>query len=84
MKDVDHWNTGSHGRKGKAGKVFRKNQGELVKKGDHDAAFQKGIDDVRERHGNAYDQHIEEAIKEMPKKFDGYIDWDSLPKKKDK
>ena len=61
MERQDHYKTGSWGR-GKDAQQFRNEQKSLIDGGNPQAAQQLGIDDVREKFGDKYNEAIEQAV----------------------
>ena len=61
MVPAHHRKTASYGGRLEAA-PFRKRQAELVAKGDFDGAMQLGIDDVRSKFGDLYDDAIDQAV----------------------
>lgn len=67
MVPAHHRRTASYGaHRGAA--PFRKQQAELVEKGDFYGAMQLGIDDVRSKFGDLYDEAIDQAVNAYRKK----------------
>lgn len=67
MLPEHHVNTGSYGRSADAAH-FRSLQKERMDMGDHAGAMKLGIDDVRSRHGDMYDEALQQATMPHPKK----------------
>jgi filamentous hemagglutinin len=56
-----HRKTASYGRGAKPD-AYRKQQAELISKGDFQGAMQMDIKDIRSKFGNLYDDAIEQAV----------------------
>jgi hypothetical protein len=67
MRPKHHRDTASFGNR-RGAPEFRQKQAELVAKGDFDGAMQMGVDDVRSKFGNLYDDAIEQALAAHRKK----------------
>ena len=65
MKTGDHHKTASHGRQGIDSFDYTDSQKRLIKQGKFSEAFGKDVADIKDRHGEKYDDSIAEAAAYM-------------------